>query len=148
MATYLHDVEAQDVLDTLPVNTTSVTMSSAGLNIGQVDALIERGAGQVNAALERHGIQPEQLGTNAAQLARDAIIAYAAAYSLERLGAASDQIERRMREHKELLATLRTSPQDLGAAQDGNQTAAQAKSNICLSDRAHKRFDRRGYTLK
>lgn len=142
--TYLHEVAAQDVLDTLPANTASVTATSDGLSLGQVDKLIQRGAGQVNALLLRHGMDPAALDANSAQLARDAIIAYAGAGALERLGAEAGQVDRRTREWERLLKTLKEDPQSLGSAQDAHPIT---RTNIDTSERgrAVKRWSRTGY---
>lgn len=126
---FVHSVTVDMVLDTLPVNTTQVTATSNGLNLGLVEGYISRAAGQVNALLVRHGMSPESLDPNSSQVAQDAIVAYSAAYSLERLGASPDQIERRLREYKELINTLKTDPQSLGSAQD-QVSALGVKSNI------------------
>lgn len=126
---FVHTVTVEMVLDTLPVNTTTVTATSNGLNYGMVDGFISRAAGQVNALLVRHGISPESLDPDSSQLAQDAIVAYSAAYSLEKLGASPDLIERRLREYKELINTLKSDPQSLGSAQDQSQ-ALGVKSNI------------------
>lgn len=142
--TYLHEVAAQDVLDTLPADTTSVTATSDGLSLGQIDKLIQRGAGQVNALLLRHGMDPAALDANSAQIGRDAIIAYAAAGALERLGADAGQIDRRTREWERLLKVLKEDPQSLGSAQNGHPIT---RSNIdtSTSGRARKRWSRGGY---
>lgn len=126
---FVHTVTVEMVLDTLPVNTTTVTATSNGLNYGMVDGFISRAAGQVNALLVRHGISPESLDPDSSQLAQDAIVAYSAAYSLEKLGASPDLIERRLREYKELINTLKSDPQSLGSAQDQSQ-ALGVKGNI------------------
>lgn len=124
---YLHGVSCDDVLDTLPADTRHVSATSAGLNFGQVDGFIARAAGQVNALLARHGLT--SLDANSTQVARDAIIAYAAAYSLERIGAAADQIDRRMREWDRLTKQLASEPQNVGTAQDAAGTLG-VKSNL------------------
>lgn len=121
----LHGVSYDDVLDTLPADTRHVSATSAGLNYGQIDGFIARAAGQVNALLARHGLT---LDANGTQLARDAIIAYAAAYSLERIGAAAEQIDRRMREWDRLTKQLASEPQNVGVAQDDAGTLG-VKSN-------------------
>lgn len=132
-------VSAASVLATLPANTTNVTTTSAGLNTVQIDTFIERAGGQVAAACVRNGIDPASLGPNEIELARDAVIAYAAAYSLERIGASQDQITRRLEEWGRLLKLLREQPQNLGAAQDV-QSAQKVRSNI---DTSGGRRDRR-----
>jgi len=129
MSVYTHGVEPSDVLDTLPADTRHVTSTSAGLNLSQVQNFIDRASGVVNAQLERHGMSPDTLDSNSSQLARDAILTYASAYSLERIGAGPDQIERRLREWTSLLTILRKEPQAMGAAQDA-ETALTTKSNI------------------
>lgn len=128
-STYLHGVQPSDVLDVLPADTRYVTADSAGLNLGQIAGYIERGAGQVNALLVRQGMTPEALDANSAQVARDAILTYAAQYSLERLGAGADQIDRREREWQRLTKLLKEDPQSMGAAQDEAGTLG-VKSNL------------------
>ena len=130
--TYLHNVSYDLVIETLPVNTTVISATSNGLNFGQIDNFIARAAGMVNAQLVRHGIDPSSLDFNTSQLAQDAIISYSAAFCLERLGASPDQIERRMREWKDLLKLMMEQPQALGSAQD-TQAASTVKSNINAS---------------
>lgn len=129
MAPYNHGLEPADVLDVLPADTRHVTATSAGLNLPQIQAYLDRASGVVNAQLTRHGMSAEALDVDSAQLARDAILTYAAAYSLERIGAGADQIERRLREWDRLLALLRKEPQAMGAAQDGPE-AIVTKSNL------------------
>ena len=133
MAVYTHGVEPSDVLDVIPADTRHVSATSAGLNLGQIQNFIDRASGVVNAQLVRHGMSPEDLNPDSAQIARDAILTYASAYSLERIGASSDQIERRLREWSNLLTLLRKEPQAMGAAQDAPQ-AVITKSNIPVSD--------------
>lgn len=141
-------VSAASVLATLPANTTNVTSTSEGLNTVQVEGFIERAGGQVAAALVRNGIDPTGLGPNEIELARDAVIAYAAAYSLERIGGAQDQITRRLDEWGRLLKLLREQPQNLGAAQDV-QSAQKVRSNIDPSARRpedRRRWNSRNYS--
>lgn len=126
---HIHGVSAQDVLQTLPVNTVSVTATSSGLNFGIIDGFVERAAGQVNAQLVRHGMEPTSLDPNSTQIARDAIIAYAAAQALERMGGSAEQIERRLREWRDLTQLLRQQPQVMGAAQDA-ASAQLPRSNV------------------
>lgn len=125
-STYLHGVGHDDVLATLPADTRNVSATSVGLNYGLVDGYIERAAGQVNALLARQGFGT--LDANSTQVARDAIIAYAAAYSLERMGAQADQIDRRMGEWARLTKLLKEDPQSMGTAQDAAGTLG-VKSN-------------------
>lgn len=132
LTTFLHNVSASSVLDTLPSGTTTVTSTSKGLNLSQVESYIARGAGIVNAQLVRHGMTPDSLDPNSSQLAQDAIIAYSAAYCLERIGGSNDQIERRYREWNSLLDLLKNEPQALGSAQDSTG-ALLVKSNINTS---------------
>lgn len=131
--TFLHGVDARLVLDTLPTNTTTVTATSKGLNLSQVDSFIARAAGIVNAQLVRHGISPDSLDPNTSQLAQDAIISYASAYCLERIGGSVDQIERRYREWNDIFTLLKNEPQSLGSAQD-NAATLLVKSNIDTSN--------------
>jgi hypothetical protein len=142
VTTYLHALTAQDVLDALPVDTVGVTASSQGLNTVQIDAYIERAAGQVNAQLVRHGMDPEQLDDNSSGLVRDAIITRACADALERLGAGTDQIERRLREWERLLKLLREEPQVMGAAQTAAPTA---RSNIDTASPTRRRWNSANY---
>lgn len=138
-------VSAAGVLATLPANTSNVTTTSAGLNTVQIDQFIERAGGQVAAALVRNGISAAGLGDNERELARDAVIAYAAAYSLERIGASQDQVDRRLNEWTRLLKLLREQPQNLGAAQDV-QSAQKVRSNIDTSgERRDRRWNSRNY---
>lgn len=130
--TYLHGVSYDLVVETLPVNTTPISASSSGLNFGQIDNFIARAAGMVNAQLVRHGVDPSSLDFNTSQLAQDAIISYAAAFCLERLGGSPDQIERRMREWDKLLKLIMDKPQALGSAQDSASTNV-VKSNVSTS---------------
>lgn len=134
MAVTTFGVSAQDVLNTLPADTSNVTPTSNGLNTAQVEDFIERASGQVSATLVRHGIDPAALGDNERELVRDAVIAYAAAYSLERIGGAQDQITRRLDEWRGLIKLLRDQPQNLGASQDAT-TAQKVRSNIDPSAR-------------
>lgn len=129
MPPYNHGLEPPDVLDVLPADTRAVTASGYGLNLSQIQAYLDRASGMVNAQLARHGMSPEALDPDSAQVARDAILTYAAAYSLERIGAGADQIERRLREWERLLALLRKEPQVMGAAQDTPE-AITTKSNL------------------
>lgn len=144
MAVYLHGVTPPDVLDTIPADTRNVSESTTGLNLGQVRTFIERAAGQVNNQLVRHGMTPESLGENPSQLARDAIISYAAAYSYERLGGGQDAVDRRLREWERLLKQLREEPQSLGEAQDGDAQSG-TRSNIDLACPTRKRWSSGGY---
>lgn len=145
MAVYTHGVEPLDVLNTVPADTSQIGEATRGLNLGQVREFIERAAGQVNNQLARHGMAVEQLGDNPSQLARDAIIAYAAAQALERLGGSEEKIERRLREWERLLKMLREEPQALGEAQNGDAQSL-TRSNINPRDPATKQFNRGGYS--
>jgi len=144
MAVFTHAVEPRDVLDTIPADTRLVSESSVGLNLAQVRAFIERGAGQVNNQLVRHGVDPASLTPNPAQLARDAVISYAAAQAYERLGGSEQQIDRRMREWDRLLKMLREEPQALGEATNGD-TQSGARSNVNPSSPTQKRYSSGGY---
>lgn len=144
MAVFVHNVTERDVLNTVPADTSNISESSRGITLGMVRDFIERAAGQVNNQLVRHGMAPEQLGDNPSQLARDAIISYAAALSLEALGGSEEKIDRRMREWERLLKMLREEPQALGAAQDAAEQST-ARTNINLSCPTHKRFSSGGY---
>lgn len=144
MAVFTHNVSEQDVLNTVPADTSKITEATRGLNLGQVRGFIERAAGQVNNQLVRHGIAPDQLGDDPSQLAKDAIITYAAALVLEALGGSEEKIDRRMREWERLLKMLREEPQALGAAQDGAEQST-ARSNLDLSCPTAKRFSSSGY---
>lgn len=146
MSTYDHGVTPQDVLAIMPAGLDQIGESTAGLNLGQVRAFIERGAGQVNNQLVRHGIAPEGLDDNSAQLARDGIISYAASQCMSRLGSPDAAIDRFVREWNAILKMLREEPQSLGSAQDGAEQSL-TKSNVPTGcDRAdRKRWDRRGY---
>jgi len=126
---YWHGVTYENVLDTLPVDVTSVTAVSNGLNFGIVESFITRAAGIVNAQLVRHGMSPDSLDANTTQIVQDALITYSAAFCLERLGASPDQIERRLREWKSILDMLKSEPQSLGSAQDGSEQLL-VKSNV------------------
>lgn len=130
--TYLHGVYRDLVIETLPVNTTTISATSNGLNFGQIDNSIARAAGMVNAQLVRHGIEPSSLDFNTSQLAQDAIISYSAAFCLECLGASPDKIERRFGEWKSLFKQITEQPQILGSAQDTAATSV-VKSNINAS---------------
>ena len=143
MTTTLHSVIAQDVLDALPVDTVGVTAESQGLNTTLIAGYIERAAGQVNAQLSRHAIDPTTLDADSEQLCRDAIITRACADSLERLGASTEQIERRLREWERLLKLLREEPQAMGAAQ---AAAPTARSNVNPADPAPRRWNRSSWT--
>jgi hypothetical protein len=130
-AIYTHGVTPTEVLQTLPVDTTRVSADSNGLNLGIVDGYIARAAGQVNAQLARHGIEPEALDPNTTQIAQEAIIQFSAALCLERLGASPDQIDRRRSDWRDLFDLLQRSPQVLGSAQDTAE-AVVVKSNVSL----------------
>lgn len=142
--TYLHGVSYDLVVQILPADTTRITATSNGLNFGLIDNFIARAAGMVNAQLVRHGIEPSSLDFNTSQLAQDAIISYAAAFCLERLGGAPDQIERRMREWDKLLKLLMDKPQALGSAQDA-PGASVVKSNVNTSSPTRSRWRSRDY---
>lgn len=128
---YTHNVTVKMVLDTLPVNTTTVTANSNGLNYGIIDGFIARAAGQVNAALVRHGISPRGMDQDSSQVAQDAIVAYSAAYSLERLGSSSELVERRLREYEKLMTLLKKDPNSLGAAQDATRPQVLSNADLC-----------------
>lgn len=148
MAVTTFGVSAQDVLNTLPADTSNVTNTSAGLNTEQIEGFIERASGQVSATLVRHGIDPAALGDNERELVRDAVIAYAAVYSLERIGGAQDQITRRQEEWRSIIKLLREQPQNLGASQDAT-TAQKVRSNIDPSARRpedRRRWNSRNYS--
>lgn len=144
MAAHSFGVLVADVLNTLPANTTNITSTSQGLNTVQVEGFISRAEGQVSAILVRHGIAPESLGDDEIELVRDAVVAYASAYSLERIGGSQDQINRRMDEWKRLSELLRTQPQDLGEAQNV-QSAQKVQSNINLSCPSPRKWDSRNF---
>lgn len=144
MSVYVHEVTERDVLNTVPADTSQISESTRGLTLGQVRDFITRAAGQVNNQLARHGVSIESLGDNPSQLARDAIIAYAAAMSLEALGGPEEKIDRRMREWERLLKMLREEPQALGAAQDAAEQST-ARSNINIACPTTKRFSSSGF---
>lgn len=129
MATHLYSVTAQDVLDTLPADTRNVTSTSQGLNTSKVEGYIARASGQISAILVRHGIEPSSLGDDEIELIRDAVIAYAGGYSLERIGASTEQINRRFDEWKRLVDMIQSTPQNLGESQNV-ESARKVKSNI------------------
>lgn len=148
MAVTTFGVSAQDVLNTLPADTSNVTNTSAGLNTEQIEGFITRASGILSATLERHGINPASLADNGLELAREAVIAYAAEKSLERIGASADQINRRRDEWNQLLKELRSTPQNLGVAQDV-PTAQKVRSNIDPSARRpedRRRWNSRHYS--
>lgn len=132
MATHLYQVSVQDVLDTLPANTSNVTATSNGLNTSQIEKYIARASGQITALLVRHGIDPVSVGDDEVELIRDAIIAYASGCSLDRIGASSEQVNRRYDEWKRLVEIISTRPQNLGESQNV-ESASQVKSNINIS---------------
>lgn len=137
MATHLYSVTAQDVLDTLPSDTRNVTSTSQGLSTSKVEGFIARASGQISAIITRHGIDPASLGDDEIELIRDAIIAYAGGYSLERLGASGEQINRRFEEWKRLVEMIQSTPQNLGESQNVS-TAQKVKSNIDTSNPSHR----------
>lgn len=129
MPQHVFGVSAKDVLDTLPSDTTNVNATSKGLNTQQIEGFISRASGQISAILVRHGISPDSLGDDEIELIRDAVIAYASGYSLERIGSSSEQINRRFEEWKRLVDMIQSTPQNLGESQNV-QSAQKVKSNI------------------
>lgn len=94
MASELHNVVVDGatgdevaVLDSYPGGqSVGITASSSGVNTSQIEDLIERAAGQLNALLDAHGMDPGDLGTDETRLVQAGIVAYAVGRTLHRVG--------------------------------------------------------------
>lgn len=127
-ASTTHNVTPTDVLDELPVQTSKVTATSTGANTAKLEQWINQAAGQLNAILSRHGIDPTGLNDDEEELIRSGILAYAAAKAAPHIsGVSSDAISRYWETWGSVRKTARDNPQDLGADED---PAASVSSNI------------------
>ena len=130
MAVQTHSVTHDDVLDELPFATGGVTATSDGLNTGQIDGWITRGAARVNSILSSRSVPIDSLDENQSSVVRQAIIAYAKAKCLEVREFPEDRVGRVYGEWRGLLKTLRSTLSDLGDAVD---ETAEVKSNVDTS---------------
>lgn len=149
MTVYTHNVVAValgaeasgevNVLDAYPTSMGGqISESSSGVSLRQMRTLITRAAGQLNAALARHGMVPDDLGdADTTATVQAGIIAYVVSRTLMRIGRYEDAAEW-AEEWTEILTMMRTDPQSLGAAQEQKEAV---QSNIDTSpDRAAKRY--------
>lgn len=98
MASNIHKVVAANavgdevaVLDSYPGGqSVGITASSSGVNTAQIEDLIERAAGQLNALLDTHGMDPDDLGTDETRMVQAGIVAYAVGRTLHRVGRHED----------------------------------------------------------
>lgn len=137
-----HDVTAQDVLDDLPYVTKHITATSEPLSTTLIERWVTQGAGQLNAIMTRHGIDPTTLGDDESELVRSGIIAYALAKSLQKRDADDAEIDRAWETWGSVRKTLRELPQDLG---DSENADAVIISNVDADDPTVKRWDSDGF---
>jgi hypothetical protein len=127
-ASTTHNVTPGEVLGELPVQTSKVTATSTGANTTKIERWIDHAAGQLNAMLRRHGIDPTQLGDDESETIRAGILAYAAAKVAPQIGGvSSEEISRLWETWGSVRKTARDNPQDLGADED---PTASVSSNI------------------
>jgi hypothetical protein len=135
--TTTHNVDAQDVLDELPVQNSKVTATSNSLNTTKIEEWINRASGTVNALLNRVGVDPTQLGDDEAEFVRGAIIAYACARSAIVVPTISESVRESFWDTwKDARRTLKDSPQDLGKSQ-----SSPIKSNVDTQEPTEKKWD-------
>lgn len=137
-----HSVTAGDVTRQLPVKSSRIGAATEPVSTTDLEDWIAEGAGQANAILSRHGIDPTTLGADEAETVRAGIIAYAAAKTLQSMGAPSDVTSRFWETWGSVRKTLRESPQDLGDAQKSTDAI---KSNIDPTDPTEKNWDTSGF---
>jgi hypothetical protein len=133
-----HDVAAQDVLDELTFNTEHVGATTSPLSTTMIDQWVIQAAGQLNAIMTRHAIDPTTLGDDEAELVRAGVIAYAAAKALTRTHGAEADVRRQWETWGSVRKTLRETPQDLGASQLAEN---QIVSNIDVDNPTPKRWN-------
>jgi hypothetical protein len=135
MAVETFGVDAQLVIDELPINTRGITSSSEGLNTTKICEWIDEAAAMVAALCVRAGISVEQLAADTDQgryVARSAILAFAVAKSLEASTTNPDdpRIDRAWTRWREYRAILKDSPGEVGQAQ---QATSQIHTNVDLN---------------
>lgn len=119
-------VTVEDVLDRLPLARGQVTASSAGLNTGMIERWTRTASGILGALLVRNGINPESLGVYERELARDGVISYAESKALAQREFPEERVKRAWDVWEEVRRTLRTLPQDTGAAHSPRSTVVSS----------------------
>lgn len=116
----VYGVEPGDVLEVLPFAEGTVTADTDGLNTGHLSAWITRGAAHVGALLTRNQItiQAVKESTDAEEVVRSAIIAYAAVRALTRREWYSDPLPLFREEWAAGLEMIKNMPGDLGSPLD------------------------------
>lgn len=119
-------VTVEDVLDRLPLARGSVTASSAGLTTGMIERWVRTASGILGALLVRNGIEPDSLGVYERELARDGVASYAESKALAAREYPEEAIRRAWDAWEEVRRTLRTLPQDTGAAHSPRSTVVSS----------------------
>lgn len=133
-----HSVTVTDVLEAIPVKSSRVGATTDPVSTGMIEKWIESAAGQLNAMLQRHGIDPTSLGDDETELIQSGIIAFAAAMALVKFGGAQDLRSVHFDTWKDVKKTIREQPQDLGNSQ---KATAVIKSNIDTANPTRKDWD-------
>lgn len=118
MAIELFGLTAADVLAELPSNTRGVTSSSEGLNTAKIEAWIRGGCGELQALMERAGIDPALAaveGSASREVARNGVIAFALAKALSKgMNPADPRITTAWEEWRSAKSTLTKVPSSVG----------------------------------
>lgn len=142
MAIELFGLEPQDVVDELPSNMRAISATSEGLNTTKIAKWIVRGAGQLQALMERAGVNPASAaveGSPSREVARNGVIAYALAKAMSLgMNPADPRIVAAQDEWAEAKRVLTAVPSSLGAvkpSETGTHTNVNMDKNRTLTFR-------------
>lgn len=137
-ASTTHSVTAAGIVARLPFAPGNVTSSSDALDTDTIDEWIDEAAAQLNALLQRHGIDPSDIGGDTLSIVQSGIRAYAIARALSHRNFPAERVETQWENWNRVRDMLRTEPQSLG---DDQEATNQVVSNVDPDDATTTRFD-------
>lgn len=137
-ASTTHAVTASAIVARLPLKPGAVGGASSPLSTTVIDEWIDEAAGQLNALLQRHGVDPADIGGDTLSLVQTGIRAYVTARALSHRGFPPEQVNQQWETWNLVRQTLREDPQSLG---DDQPADAQVVSNVDPSNPTVTRFD-------
>lgn len=137
-ASTTHSVTAAGIVARLPFAPGNVTAATDALDTDTIDEWIDEAAAQLNALLQRHAIDPADIGGDTLSIVQSGIRAYTIARCLSHRNFPAERVEQQWETWNRVREMLRTEPQSLGDDQDATN---QVVSNVDPNNATTTRFD-------
>lgn len=139
MAIHDYNVTASDVLDKIPLDTSMIDGSSEPVSTTTIDGYIDEAASELSGLLRRADVDGTKLEAEAEKHIQTAILNYAAAETLSKLGHTGRDYTQKRARYEDVKQTLKGSAKQLDTERGGG-----VKSTVNTS-RATSEFQRDSY---